>query len=211
MPEPYRRDYLPLPDNAGFTRAPLRQSLHRVLQENAQHLYGTRVGMLIADEDLWYTPATTPAYSTEPIYMVTVPPGVDTLIGTVIWAGSWRGPGQDDVDRLDVAFWSERGGLAAVGGLDTAQTAEVSDTVVIPGWPRNPESVWDDLRVHRSGAAARRNVGARFLGDDLAPQWLAWQPDMSTTREQRIYLRARQRNNPWIWGVYVYCLIPQGA
>ena len=213
MPEFYGSEYVAAPDDVGFTRAAIRAgNLARVLQANLMHLYGTRLVRLVADEDLWVRVDAGPAYSTEPVWHATVPAGVTRLLGTVIWVGTRRGPGRDDDDTIAVRFTSERGGAGVAGGLDVVNAAVVSDALRAPG-RASQGSAFDNLDVHdgADGAVTRFPYGARILGGDAHPIVQDWAPNLTTSNEQRIEAGVRGGGFPYLWGVWVFGLIPAGG
>ena len=207
MAEQHWQNYIPLPDAMTFTRAKLMAAVMRSLQINSDHLHGTRTRMLVSDVDLWVTVAAG-GPNTSATYHVTVGENVERLIGTVIWVSKTQSPGL--TNGMLAQFYTERGGAAVAAGLDPITSDSVTDRMDVGDARR--ESVWDHLQVydHRLGE------NFPFVGRQLsggAGGFIPWEPDLSTSNEQRIEVQTQlTANSPaavQLWGVFIWEVVPQ--
>jgi len=207
----YWDDYVALPDDAAFTRAPLAKTVAAALQINVGHFYGTRVRQLVADCDLWYrAPAPGAGASTEPEYLVSVSEGVTRLWGTIIWVAIDTNPGA--TAGIDLTFYSERGGAAVGAGNDPVTSATETDTLAAEEtpWAR----AFEVFSLIHQLTPDRPLVGKLFGGS----KWIPWEPNLANSNEQRIQVQVEENPPPWnnvqthvdVWGVFVYEEVPRG-
>ncbi len=220
MAESYGIDYLPLPDESYYTRAPLRASLSRGLQLNAEHFHGVKIRQLVADQDIWHIPGA--VFSTNEVeYLVTVSQGATQLWGTIVWLATTaaenvldNGVNLELAHRVEVRFYSERGGAGVAAGLDGVTSGAYTDSMAVVHRSRFRMSPQDFLMVQiRDQGVTDFPYVADVLGPEGATQWLTWSPTLTTSHEQRIQVQIRN-DSPIVervalWGVQIYEMVPQ--
>lgn len=218
MPDRYDAHYAAINDAMWYSRGAFREAVLRLLQENHNHLHGTRVQHVVSQTDLWFLlPAVA---STTPEWHVTISPGAARLRGTVIWLPTNNAGRGRDTANIEVQFYSERGGVGVAGGLDTVTSGIVTNSALVRGWVdarEDPRALAEAPRIVHDGQSAAvttRTWIPRFLtegnGQGNTPRWIRWSPNLTTSNEQRIQCRVRYTLNSggYLWGVMIYEEVP---
>jgi len=224
--ERHQLDYAQTPNSVRYTRQRLAYVLPRALQQNAQHLYGTRVRQLVADFDrneLIPNAFDAAVGGTSPEYYVRLSRGATRLFGTICWtADIWF----DNATQVEAQFFSERGGAGVASGLDPANSDILLDSAarVDPQAGRgNPRRQWDMQRGMFTPEPENPVLEDQYGERVHAPRWMGgetvaiaafaqWAPDLTTTHDQRIMCRTRNTvvaGNAILLGVMVWEEVPQ--